>query len=139
MTVPPTPSRISQPASSRFLALALGLAWQWSASAQATCTEIRFPPGQDSTVIAGQAPAEEPDSGVEPLCYALDIDAARRIHIKLLSGRNVALSVPGQSDAKDTFEFEATPGLHELRVFQLFPTGEPAPFRVRVEIQPPAH
>lgn len=114
----------------------LGLAafWLGGAQASATCSDVRFAPGESSAEISGTVPAEDPLNPAEPLCYSLDVDDGQRATVSLLSGRNVAISIPGQGDARDKFDFVTQRGTYELHVFPLFPGGEAEPFRIHVEV-----
>lgn len=114
--------------------LSLATFWPCGAQASATCSAVRFPPGESSTEISGTIPAEDRLNPAEPLCFSLSVDDGQRATISLRSGRNVAISIPGQGDARDTFDFVTQRGTYELHVFPLFPGGEAEPFRIHVEV-----
>lgn len=104
------------------------------ATASATCNAVHFPAGASSAEISGSVPADDRLNPAEPLCYSLNVCAGQRIRISLLSGGNVAISIPGQGDARDSFDFVTQRGTYELHVFPLFPGREAEPFRIHVEV-----
>ena len=112
--------------------LAAGLASP--ADARQDCSPVRFQPGTSGTVIAGTAPPSDGSEAEQPLCYALVVGEGQNARVRLLSGRNVAITIPGVGDASDSFDFRTKRGRLELHVFQLFPGGDAEPFRIRVEV-----
>lgn len=100
------------------------------------CRPIKFKAGATSATVSGTVKAKTRDSPVDPLCYSLAVSDGQRAQVRLLSGTNVAITIEGVGDANDAFDFVTRSGTYELRVFTLFPTGQRAPFRMRVEVSP---
>jgi hypothetical protein len=100
------------------------------------CRPIKFKTGAISATVADTAKAETRDSPVAPLCYTLAASEGERAKVRLVSGKNVAITIEGIGDAKDSFDFTTRSGTYVLRVFTLFPTGQSAPFRMLVEVSP---
>lgn len=107
------------------------------ASAKESCTAIRFKAGASSAVISGAVPGHGRDDPVPArLCYSLAVADGQKAIVTLLSGGNVAITIPGVGDANDRFEFTTRRGTYQLHIFQLFPGGAPKNFRMRVEVSP---
>ena len=105
----------------------------WTAHAQTSdCSVVRFQAGENSTEIHGTVPAEDRHAPADPLCYAVSVGSGQRAKVTVVSGRGIALSIPGQGDARDSFDFVARSGSYQLLVFALFPTAEAEPFRIRI-------
>ncbi|MXQ14100.1 hypothetical protein [Microvirga makkahensis] len=101
------------------------------------CRPIKFKAGGISATVSGTVKAETRDRPVDPLCYSLAVSDGQRVQVRLLSGTNVAIAIEGIGDANDAFDFVTRSGTYELRVFTLFPMGQHAPFRMRIEVSPP--
>ena len=113
------------------------LSFAFPAHARASCEPIRFEAGASSAVISGTVPGhprDDPDP--TQLCYTLAVSGGQHAEVALISGRNVAITIPGVGDANDRFAFTTRRGTYELHVFQLFPGGGEEPFRMRVEVSP---
>ena len=106
-----------------------------AAATRSGCTAIRFAAGSTSAVVTGSVPPEDPrDSDPEPACYTLAVGEGQNAKIRLLSGKNVGITIPGVGDMSDSFDFTTRRGVYELQLFQLFPSGQAAPFRMQVEV-----
>ena len=106
-----------------------------AAASNSGCTAIRFAAGRTSAIVTGSVPPEDPrDSDPEPACYTLAVGDGQHARIRLLSGKNVGITIPGVGDMRDSFDFTTRRGVYELQLFQLFPSGQAAPFRMQVEV-----
>ena len=129
-----TSGKFALPRSSVLLLASLAAGLASEADARADCSPIRFQPGTSGTVIAGTAPPSDGSEAERPLCYALVVGDGQNARVRVLSGRNVAITIPGVGDASDSVDFRTRQGRLELHVFQLFPGGDAEPFRIRIEV-----
>ena len=101
--------------------------------AELNCTPIQFQRGTTSAIVRGSVPPEDPDEGPpRPACYSLAVGEGQEAKIRLLAGENVGITIPEVGDMRDSLEFRTRRGTYRIELYQLFPTVEPAPFRIRV-------
>lgn len=106
--------------------------WSFSAIAQDPCTSIPMPSGQNAAEVSGIAPGHGRDDDPGIQCYSLAVSRGQPVHVRLMGGENVAITIPDVGDARDEFEFVAKQDRYELHVFQLFPGGGDEAFRIEV-------
>ncbi|HUH90161.1 MAG TPA: hypothetical protein VLZ76_05840, partial [Lysobacter sp.] len=111
--------------------------WSSSAIALDPCTSIPMPPGQNAAEVSGTTPGHGRDDDPGIQCYSLAVSRGQPVHVRLMGGENVAITIPDVGDARDEFEFVAKQDRYELHVFQLFPGGGDEAFRIQVETVPP--
>ncbi len=118
-------------------AAALSCALSGPSLADDTCIPVKFDPGSTSAVVSGAVPPENrADPAPIPACYTIAVGEGQRARVRLLSGENVAITVPGVSDMSEAIDFTTRRGTYRLELFQLFPAPAEAPFEMRVEVLP---
>ena len=136
MKIPPDSSpksRLGQQLSWTLATLALAGQWSFSAIAKDACTPISMPAGQNTIELSGTASGHGRDDDPGIQCYSLAVNHGQSVHIRLIGGENVAITIPDVGDARDAFDFEAKQDRYEVRVFQLFPGGGDEVFRIQIE------
>lgn len=98
------------------------------------CQPVTFQSDFTAGDILGTAPAE----GV--LCYMLQLTPGQNVSLEVVTGDNVAITVPGYFDARsDRTYIGDLPARLEVRVFQLMRSVTPQPFTLRIRFEPPGN
>ena len=93
------------------------------------CSEIRFKRGEYHTIVSGSAPAKD------ALCYTIGVAPGQKISLEMMVRGNVAITVPGVSDARTELSFTAQKRRYRINVFQLFDAARPEGFDLYVEVR----
>ena len=98
----------------------------WAAGA---CAPIRLDAGRFSTTILGVAPAED------MVCYSMATGQGQRAALRVLSGRNTAITVEGEADARTAHDFTTERETYRILVFQLLRAAAPEAFAISVSVR----
>ncbi|SDD75338.1 hypothetical protein SAMN05421538_102351 [Paracoccus isoporae] len=93
------------------------------------CSPIRFAPGESGAFVKGDAPAEG------SACYSIDLRPGQKFFAEIVTGQaDIAISIPGIGDNRNTFSFVTQQSRYELWVHQTFRAVEDAPFTMLVRV-----
>lgn len=110
--------------------LAAIIALTTTAAQAQDCTPVQFNPGESGAFVDGVIAAEGRK------CYTLDVRKGQNIHIGLVGGsQNIAISVIGVGDARQSFDFAAPANRVEFLVFQLMRSVTDADYSLLVKAQ----
>jgi len=113
------------------LALTLAVAAAMTAQASAAaCRSIRFERGASSAQVRGTAPAEGFD------CLRFGAGNGQDVQVSVRSARDqVAFTIDGVVDDRDSFRFRSSKKTYELRVHQTMKAVAPVPYELSLAIR----
>ncbi|HTI03514.1 MAG TPA: hypothetical protein VL752_21425 [Acidisoma sp.] len=96
----------------------------------ANCTPIHFARGHSSATVSGSVGSDEPFP-----CYTLATGKGQTAIFRFArTNRNMAFSIYGVVDDRDSYSFKTAAGTYKFIVFQTL-RAPPAPFALRVSVR----
>lgn len=110
--------------------LALALLAAQAATASAACRSVSFERGASSALVRGTAPADGTD------CLRFGAGNGQDVQMSVRSVRDqVAFSVDGVADDRDSLRFRSTKKTYEVRVFQTTRAAAPVAYEFSLSIR----